>query len=105
MLRSDRKAGVNCHPRTVTFKLTHYQKPSRCRLTITHHGLELSDRGSELVSTIYTLIATVKLNGIDPEAWLAGSRTCSAGSTIFPVSRLNELPPWDWPRRPALIAA
>ena len=30
-----------------------------------------SDRGGERAATIYTLIVTAKLNGLDPRAWLA----------------------------------
>jgi hypothetical protein len=30
-----------------------------------------SDRGGERAAVMYTLIATAKLNGIDPQAWLA----------------------------------
>jgi len=39
-----------------------------------------SDRGGELAAAIYTLIATAKLNDVDPEAWLAD------------VLRINDLP-------------
>jgi transposase len=51
--------------------------------------LELSDRGGELVTAIYTLIATAKLNSIDPKAWLA---EVLRWINDLPVSRLNELP-------------
>ena len=30
-----------------------------------------SDRGGERAASMYTLIVTAKLNGIDPQAWLA----------------------------------
>jgi autotransporter family porin len=33
-----------------------------------------SDRGGERAAAIYTLIGTAELNGLDPQAWLAGRR-------------------------------
>jgi hypothetical protein len=30
-----------------------------------------SDRGGERAAAMYTLISTAKLNGVDPQAWLA----------------------------------
>ena len=52
-----------------------------------------SDRGGERAAAIYTLIATAKLNGIDPRAWLADVLRRIAD---HPVSRLDELLPWNW---------
>ena len=52
-----------------------------------------SDRGGERAATIYTLIATAKLNGLDPRAWLAD---VLRRINDHPVSRLNELLPWNW---------
>ena len=52
-----------------------------------------SDRGGERAAAIYTLIATAKLNGIDPRAWLADVLRRIAD---HPVSRLGELLPWNW---------
>lgn len=40
-----------------------------------------SDRGGERAASIYTLIATAKLNDVDPQA---GSKTCCAASPITP---------------------
>lgn len=42
---------------------------------------------------MYTLIGTAKLNGIDPQAWLAD---VTARTSDIPVSRLHELLPWEW---------
>jgi hypothetical protein len=42
---------------------------------------------------MYTLIQTAKLNGIDPQAWLADTHSCIAEK---PQSRLSELLPWNW---------
>ncbi len=40
-----------------------------------------------------TLIATAKLNDVDPLAWLADVLARIAG---MPQSRLPELLPWEW---------
>ena len=52
-----------------------------------------SDRGGERAAAIYTLIATAKLNDINPQAWLAELLTRIAD---HPASRLHELLPWHW---------
>jgi transposase len=52
-----------------------------------------SDRGGERAAAIYTLIATAKLNDINPQAWLAD---VLARIAEHPASRLNELLPWHW---------
>ena len=52
-----------------------------------------SDRGGERAAAMYSLIATAKLNGVDPRAWLAD---VLARIADHPASRLNELLPWHW---------
>jgi hypothetical protein len=52
-----------------------------------------SDRGGERAAAIYTLIATAKLNGVDPQLWLADVLRRIAD---HPVSQLHELLPWHW---------
>jgi transposase len=52
-----------------------------------------SDRGGQRAAVIYTLINTAKLNDIDPQAWLAH---VLARIADHPVSRFNELLPWNW---------
>jgi transposase len=52
-----------------------------------------SDRGGERATVIYTLIGTAKLNGVDPQAWLADVLDRIAG---HPVHQLDELMPWNW---------
>jgi len=59
-----------------------------------------SDRGAERAAAIYTLIATAKLNDIDPQAWLEDALRRIAD---HPASRLAELLPWNW--QPAVTAA
>ena len=52
-----------------------------------------SDRGGERAAAMYTLIATAKLNGVDPRLWLADVLRRTAD---HPVSQLHELLPWHW---------
>ena len=54
-----------------------------------------SDRGGERAAAMYSLIATAKLNDIDPRAWLADVLGRIAD---HPASRLDELLPWHWAR-------
>jgi transposase len=52
-----------------------------------------SDRGGERAASMYTLIATAKLNNVDPQAWLADVLGRIAD---HPARRLHELLPWNW---------
>jgi transposase len=52
-----------------------------------------SDRGGERAAAMYTLIATAKLNAIDPQAWLADVLRRIAD---HPAAQLHELLPWYW---------
>jgi transposase len=61
-----------------------------------------SDRGGERAAATYTLIATAKLNGLDPQAWLADVLRRIAD---HPASQLHELLPWHWKRRETQAAA
>ena len=56
-----------------------------------------SDRGGERAAAVYTLVETCKLNGVDPQAWLAD---VLARLPDHPVKRIDELLPWNW-RPPA----
>jgi transposase len=47
---------------------------------------------------MYTLIGTAKLNEIDPQAWLAD---VLRRINDQPVSKLDELLPWNWWKHPA----
>lgn len=51
-----------------------------------------SDRGGERAATLYTLIETAKLNGVDPEAWLTAVLERIAD---HPINRIDELLPWS----------
>jgi transposase len=58
-----------------------------------------SDRGGQRAATMYSLIVTAKMNGVDPQAWLAD---VLARIAAHPAHRLDELLPWNW--APALAA-
>ena len=51
-----------------------------------------SDTGGERAAAIYTLTETAKLNGLDPEDYLAKVLAMIAG---HPVKRVHELLPWN----------
>ena len=61
-----------------------------------------SDRGGRRAAAMYSLIVTAKMNGVDPQAWLADVLLRIAG---HPVHRLDELLPWNWRPQPQAIAA
>ena len=61
-----------------------------------------SDRGGERAAAIYTLVATAKLNDIDPEAWLAD---VLRRINDHPASRLDDFLPWNWKNQAAMLAA
>ena len=54
-----------------------------------------SDRGGERAVVIYSLIGTAKLNGVDPQAWLAD---VLARIADHPARQLADLLPWNWQR-------
>lgn len=62
-------------------------------------GVQVSTLGTDI---LYTLIQTARLNDADPQAWLAD---VLARIADHPVSRLDELLPWNWrPSAPAIAA-
>jgi transposase len=61
-----------------------------------------SDEGGRRAAAIYSLIATAKLNDIDPQAWLAD---VLARVSDHNAKRLDELLPWNWKAATAELAA
>jgi transposase len=62
-----------------------------------------SDRGGQRAAVLYSLIVTAKMNGVDPQAWLA---EVLARIAEHPAQRLDELLPWNWkPAKPQTQAA
>ena len=59
-----------------------------------------SERGR--AAAVYALITTAKLNGVDPRAWLADVLRRIAD---YPVSRLDELLPWNYAQLAARLVA
>ena len=51
-----------------------------------------SDSGGERAASIYSLVGTAKLNGLDPEAYLRDVLMRIAG---HPINRIEELLPWN----------
>jgi transposase len=51
-----------------------------------------SDRGGQRAASIYSLIGTAKLHGIDPESYLRNVLTRIAD---YPINRIEELLPWN----------
>ena len=52
-----------------------------------------SDSGGIRAASMYSLISTCRLNGIDPEAYL---RDIFARIADHPINRIDELLPWNW---------
>ena len=61
-----------------------------------------SDEGGRRAAAIYTLIATAKLNNVDPQAWLAD---VLARINDHNIHKLDQLLPWNWNTAPATLAA
>src|ERR1017187_8506215 len=61
-----------------------------------------SDRGGQRAAVMYSLIVTAKMNGVDPQAWLADVLSRIA---THPAHRLDELLPWNWTTRALAIPA
>jgi transposase len=61
-----------------------------------------SDRGGQRAAAMYSLIVTAKMNGVDPQAWLADVLSRIA---THPAHRLDELLPWNWTPRALAVPA
>jgi transposase len=62
-----------------------------------------SQAGGERAAILYTVLETAKLNGLDPEAYLADIIDRMAKG--HPINRLSELLPWNRERPSARLAA
>jgi len=51
-----------------------------------------SDSGGERAASLYSLISSAKLNGLDPDFYL---RTVLARIPEHPINRIEELLPWN----------
>ena len=60
-----------------------------------------SDRGGQRAAVMYSLIGRAKLNNVDPQAWLAD---VLARIAEHPVSRLDDLLPWNWRKDAGLLS-
>jgi len=62
-----------------------------------------SDAGGERAAILYTVLESAKLNGLEPEGYLADviDRTAKG----HPINRLGELLPWNWKNQIASLAA
>ncbi len=54
-----------------------------------------SEAGGKTAAIAYTLIETAKLNGVDPQAWLADTL---ARIPDYKITRVDDLLPWRWSR-------
>ena len=62
-----------------------------------------SETGGQRAAILYTVLESAKLNGLDPEAYLADIIDRMAKG--HPINRLAELLPWNWPHPAAKLAA
>jgi len=51
--------------------------------------------GGKAAAIAYTLIATAKLNGVDPQTWLADTL---AQIPDYRITKVDEPRPWRWSR-------
>lgn len=62
-----------------------------------------SRAGGERAAALYTVIETAKLNGLEPQAYIADVIAKIAEG--WPASRWDEIMPWNWSPEPARLAA
>ena len=63
-----------------------------------NHLFAGSDGGAERWATVCSLIASAKLNDVEPFTYL--SDILERMTERHPMSRLDELLPWNWPKMP-----
>src|SRR6056297_993400 len=52
-----------------------------------------SQTGGRAAAIAYTLIETAKLNGVDPQRWLADTLACIPD---YKITRVDDILPWNW---------
>lgn len=57
-----------------------------------------SQTGGRAAAIAYTLIETAKLNGVDPQGWLADTLACIPD---YKITRVEDLLPWHWSNQAA----
>ncbi|EQB14284.1 hypothetical protein L284_12885 [Novosphingobium lindaniclasticum LE124] len=57
-----------------------------------------ADCGGERAAAMNTLLETAKLNGVNPQEWLAD--VLDRIGTGHPINRIDELLPWNWATPP-----
>jgi transposase len=62
-----------------------------------------SDAGGERAAILYTVLESAKLNGLDPQTWLAD--VIDRMAIGHPINRLAELLPWNGQPKIATLAA
>jgi len=83
----------------ISVKIVHHRSPSLAAqlcATATENGHLIylfvgSQTGGKAAAIAYTLIETAKLNGIDPQAWLADTL---ARIPDYKINRVDDLLPW-----------
>jgi hypothetical protein len=88
--------------RPIVADLRVYMREQAAKLSRALRGIALgrkswlfcgSDRGGRRAAAMYSLIVTAKMNGVDPQVWLAD---VLARIAAHPAHRLDELLPWNW---------
>jgi transposase len=62
-----------------------------------------SEAGGQRAAILYTVLESAKLNGLDPQTWLADVIDRMAKG--YPINRLSELLPWNWRHQITTLAA
>lgn len=57
-------------------------------------GLPDQKAGSDRVAAVYSVVENTKLNGLEPQAYIADVTAKIAGK--WPAARGDELMPWNW---------
>ena len=97
-------ASIKPMPAIKDFKTCRYGQNERVIAVTRKNFLFLgSDKGGERAAVIYTLIESAKLNGLDPEAYLAD--VIDGMAKGHSINRIDELLPWNWQQSRVKLAA